>query len=252
MTAVISLLVVISLSVLATRIGAIALIHTGLSKEAAKFQARSAYLGVGFTTQESEMVVNDPVRRKILTILIFLGNAGIITTISSVIFSFISIEESGFFSTEVMVLLSGLVILIALARSSFIDRKLSILIDKALKHYTDLDVKDYYSLLHLEENYRVSEIKVKKKDWLNRKTLNQLKLDEEGIRVLGIKRANGKYLGAPVGKTEIKENDVIILYGKIKTLQSLENRKEGSGGDEEHHHAVNQEEERKIREDKEE
>ncbi len=86
MTAVISLLVIITLSVLATRIGAIAFVHTGISKEAAKFQARSAYLGVGFTTRESEMVVNDPVRRKILTILIFLGNAGIITTISSVIF----------------------------------------------------------------------------------------------------------------------------------------------------------------------
>lgn len=251
MTAVISLLVVITLSVLATRIGAIALVHTGLSKEAAKFQARSAYLGVGFTTQESEMVVNDPVRRKILTILIFLGNAGIITTISSVIFSFISIEESGFFSTEVLVLLSGLILLIVLARSSFIDRKLSELIDKALKRYTDLDIKDYYSLLHLEENFRVSEIKVKEEDWLNRKTLNQLKLDEEGIRVLGIKRADGKYLGAPVGKTEIKESDIIILYGKIKSLQSLENRKEGSGGDEEHHQAVSQEEERKKREDKE-
>lgn len=110
------------------------------------------------------MVVNDPVRRKILTILIFLGNAGIITTISSVIFSFISIEESGFLSTESMVLFSGLLLLIALSRSKFIDRKLSSLIDKALKHYTYLDVKDYYSLLHLEENYRVSEIKVKKED----------------------------------------------------------------------------------------
>ena len=110
------------------------------------------------------MVVNDPVRRKILTILIFLGNAGIITTISSVIFSFISIEESGFLSTESMVLFSGLLLLIALSCSKFIDWKLSSLIDKALKHYTYLDVKDYYSLLHLEENYRVSEIKVKKED----------------------------------------------------------------------------------------
>lgn len=192
---------------LATRIGAIALVQTGLSKEAAKFQARSAYLGVGFTTQESEMVVNDPVRRKFLTILIFLGNAGIITTISSVIFSFISIEESGFFSTEVLVFFSGLILLIALAKSSFVDRKLSLLIDKMLKKYTHLDVRDYYSLLHLEEDFRVSELKVKEEDWLNRNTLDQLKLDEEGVRVLGIKR----------GKENIWEHLVEKLRSKKTT-----------------------------------
>ncbi|MFO8147131.1 MAG: potassium channel family protein [Bacteroidota bacterium] len=251
MTAIISLLVIITLSMLATRIGTIAFVHTGLSKDAAKFQARSAYLGVGFTTKESEMVVNDPVRRKILTILIFLGNAGIITTISSVIFSFISIEESGFFSTEIMVLFSGLLLLITLSRSKFIDRKLSSLIDKALKHYTYLDVKDYYGLLHLEENYRVSEIKVKKEDWLTNKTLEKLKLDAEGVRVLGVRRLNGKYIGAPKGETELKEGDVVILYGKIETLHSLERRKEGSSGDMEHSNAVSEQKKREHKQEQE-
>lgn len=242
MAAIISLLVIISLSVLATRIGALALVHTGLSKEAAKFQARSAYMGVGFTTSESELVVNDPVRRKILTILIFLGNAGIITTISSVIFSFISIEESGFFSTEVVVLISGLLLLIFLSRSKFIDRKLSAVIDRALQRYTDLDVKDYYSLLHLEEDYRVSELKASGDDWLSGETLIDLQLDAEGVRVLGIKRENGNYIGAPVGKTQIRKGDIVILYGKTSTLQSIENRKKGSSGDDEHRQEVSKQE----------
>lgn len=240
MTAVISLLVIITLSVLTTRFGTLALIHTGLSKEVAKFQARSAYMGVGFTTNESELVMKDPVRRKILTIMIFLGNAGIITTISSVIFSVISIDESGFFSTEVIVLFTGLIVLLILSRSSFVDRKLSVLINTALKKYTYLDVKDYYSLLHLEQDYRVSEIKVSKKDWLNNKTLSNLKLDAEGIRLLGIKRENGKYIGAPVGHTKIKENDILILYGRTSSLGSIEKRKEGSSGDLEHKNAVSE------------
>lgn len=242
MTAIISLLVIISLSVLATRIGALALIHTGLSKEAANFQARSAYMGVGFTTSESELVVNDPVRRKILTILIFLGNAGIITTISSVIFSFISIEESGFFSTEIVVLISGLLLLIFLSRSKFIDRKLSAVINKALQQYTDLEVKDYYSLLHLEGDYRVSELKATGDDWLSGETLNELQLDAEGVRVLGIRRENGDYIGAPVGKTRIKKGDIVILYGKTSTIQSIEKRKKGSTGDSEHQQEVHKQE----------
>lgn len=249
MTAIISLLVIISLSILATRIGSIALIHTGLSKEAAKFQARSAYMGVGFTTRESELVVNDPVRRKILTILIFVGNAGIITTISSVIFSFISIEESGFFSTEVIVLFSGLAILLFLSRSKFVGKKLSILIDKALEKYTDLDVRDYYSLLHLENDYRVSEVKVGTNDWLVDKNLKELQLNEEGVLVLGIKRGSGKYIGAPTGKTKIQAADIVILYGRTSTIQNIEKRKEGGTGDTEHQKSVD--EQKKIEQDEE-
>ena len=243
MTGIISLLVIISLSLLATRIGALALMHTGLSKEAAEFQARSAFMGVGFTTQESEMVVNNPVRRKILTVLMFLGNAGIITTISSVIFSFISLEQSGFLSSEVLVLISGLLLLFILSQSKWVDHKLSGIINAALSRYSYLDVKDYYSLLHLTDDYRVSELRVAEKDWLANKSLDTLDLASEGIIVLGIKRENGKYIGAPVGDTEVKENDVLILYGRIKLLEQLEKRKEGHSGDQEHREAIHEQEE---------
>lgn len=243
MTAIISLLIIISLSILTTRIGTLALVHTGLSKEVAKFQARSAFMGVGFTTNEAELVVNHPVRRKILTILFFLGNAGIITTISSAIFSFISLEQSGFFSLEVLVLITGLGLLLYLAQSHWIDRRLSVVIEKALDRYTQLDVKDYYSLLHLADDYRVSEIKVEEKGWLQNKNLKELDLDAEGILVLGIKRGDGKYVGAPVGKTRVKKDDILILYGRRRLLHSLETREEGSSGDEEHRDAVNEQQE---------
>ena len=61
MVALIGLLIVFSLSILITRIATIALTYTGLSKEASRFQARSAFTGVGFTTSESEKVVGQKV-----------------------------------------------------------------------------------------------------------------------------------------------------------------------------------------------
>lgn len=245
MTAIISLLIIITLSVLTTRIGTLALVHTGLSKETAKFQARSAFMGVGFTTRESELVVNNPVRRKILTILIFLGNAGIITTISSVFFSFLSLERSETFSAEIVVLISGLIILWSLSQSHWIDKKLSRVIDWALSRYTNLDVRDYYSLLHLSKEYRVSEIKVEENGWLKSKTLAEANLDAEGISVLGIKRPTGKYIGAPEGKTTIEKDDILIIYGRYDLINSLEKRKEGGEGDSAHKDAVNKQ--RKIK-----
>ena len=74
MISIVSLLVVIFVSILITRIATIALTHTGLTKESAKFQARSAFSGAGFTTSESELVVNHPVRRRIVMFLILIGN----------------------------------------------------------------------------------------------------------------------------------------------------------------------------------
>ena len=53
----ISLFVIVTLSALITRVAAIALAHTGLSTESARFQARSAYTGTGFTTGESEKIM---------------------------------------------------------------------------------------------------------------------------------------------------------------------------------------------------
>ena len=65
MSTLLTLLVVIGVSLLITRIATLALAATGLSTESAKFQARSAFSGAGFTTHEAENVVGHPVRRRI-------------------------------------------------------------------------------------------------------------------------------------------------------------------------------------------
>ena len=57
MIAIASLLLVLLLSLIILRVASEALILTGLSREAARFQARSAWTGTGFTTAESELVV---------------------------------------------------------------------------------------------------------------------------------------------------------------------------------------------------
>ena len=51
------------MSLLVTRIASVALVLTGLSQEASRFQARSALACVGYTTHEAELIVNHPVRQ---------------------------------------------------------------------------------------------------------------------------------------------------------------------------------------------
>jgi hypothetical protein len=76
-------IIVLLISFIVVRIGAIAFQLTGLEWSLAKFQALSCFTGTGFTTKESELVVSNPQRRKIASVLIVLGNAGLVTMIAT-------------------------------------------------------------------------------------------------------------------------------------------------------------------------
>lgn len=94
MIAAVSLFLIITISVLITKISTIALVHTGLSEESAKFQSRSAYTGAGISSEETENIMNHPVRRKIIYNLMLIGNAGIVTAMSSLILTFVLPESN--------------------------------------------------------------------------------------------------------------------------------------------------------------
>ncbi len=83
-----SVFVVVLVSLVITRVATVALSLTGMSREAARFQARSAFFGVGFTTTEAESVMGHPVRRRIVMLLMVIGSAGIAGVIASVVVSF--------------------------------------------------------------------------------------------------------------------------------------------------------------------
>jgi Trk-type K+ transport system membrane component len=69
LTPILALVVIALVSLLAVRVGATALMMTGLSWDTASFQAYSAFFGVGFTTREAEMVVNQLIPRIQLCVL---------------------------------------------------------------------------------------------------------------------------------------------------------------------------------------
>lgn len=76
-------IVVVAVSFIVVRIGAIAFQLTGLHWSQAKFQALSCFTGTGFTTRESELIVGHSQRRRIASILMVLGNAGLVLLIAT-------------------------------------------------------------------------------------------------------------------------------------------------------------------------
>ncbi len=76
-------ILVVAVSFIIVRIGAIAFQLTGLRWTQAKFQALSCFTGTGFTTRESELIVGHSQRRRIASILMVLGNAGLVLLIAT-------------------------------------------------------------------------------------------------------------------------------------------------------------------------
>jgi len=240
--ALLSLLSVLVISILVVRVATVALTLTGLSHELARFQARSALTGSGFTTSESESVVSHPVRRRIIMTLMLLGNAGIVTVVSSLILSFINRDPtrgmSGTLWFRVVVLVGGLSALWWIAHSRWVDRWMSGWITRALKRWTDLEIRDYAGLLRLAGDYAVVELGVEPGDWLAERSLGDLRLADEGVLVLGIERPGGTYVGAPRGESRLSPQDRILLYGRQDVLADLDQRRAGDTGDMAHRRAV--------------
>lgn len=237
MVGITSLLLVVALSLIVTRIATVILTATGMSRESARFQARSAFTGAGFTTSESERVVDHPLRRRVIATLMLLGNAGIIAAASSTILGF----RGGGFAREywrVLELVVGLILLVFVSRSRRVDRALTAAIAHLVHRYTDLPTRDLAGLLQLSGRYAVSELAVRENEWLAGRSLAELALRDEGAVVLGVTRGDGRYVGAPTGQTTLEPGDVLVVYGRSELLRELDDRPAGPHGDLAHRAAV--------------
>lgn len=237
MSAVILLVVVALVSLLVTRVATIALTVTGLPHEAARFQARSALTGVGFTTSETEQVVNHPVRRRIVMALMLVGNVGLVTAMAGLLGGFLGAGGQAS-AVRIALLVGGLAAVYTLSRSPWVDRHLSRLIRRVLFRHTDLRVRDYASLLHLHGDYAIHELLVEEGDWLAGHSLGELRLKDEGLLVIGVIGPEGRYEGVPSAETRLLPGETAILYGRGEAFTRLAQRGAGRHGDREHEEQV--------------
>jgi len=236
MIALFSLFIIIFVSIIIVRIGAIALELTGIPQEIAAFQAQSAFSGTGFTTTEAEAIVNHPARRKIIRILIMLGSAGLTSSVTTLILTFVG-QGRAAVTYRGIVLAIGLIIIYFLARSKVIYKFMKRVIKNFLQKHTSLIIMDYQEILGLRKGYGISKFKVKKDSWLADKELKSLDIRNEGILILTINRKAGdktEMIGAPTADTIIQPGDELVCYGKADSIKKLSERLKGNQGNIEH------------------
>jgi hypothetical protein len=234
--AVVSFLALIALFLTSARVAAVALEATGMARDSAQFQARSALLGVGFTTKEAEDITSHPTRRKIVLWLMTFGNAGVITGIGSFLLTFGNAAPSQTLQRSGL-LAAGIVVLLLAVHTSAANRLIDSVTRASLRRFTELDTRDFASLLRFDSDYAVTEFHAHDGEWAVDRRLSDLHLTQEGVVVLGLHRADGRFIGTPTGDTVIHAGDLVLAYGRADVLRELASRR-SSEGDQAHEVAV--------------
>jgi len=212
-------LLVIFISFLVIRGAAVALMMTGMDEKKAKFQALSAFSGTGFTTKEAESVINNPKRRRIVTWLMIMGNAGIVTVIVTATSSIVT--SKGYqLSLDILLLLGGIFLIYKIVtHKGFIRRWESFIEDKFVKSRTfEEDVTE--DLLHFIEGYGLVRVIVTENSPLIRSSIAEHKLTEKEILVLGIERGKS-WIPIPKPKETIQNGDKLVVYGSLNVLKGV-------------------------------
>ena len=228
--------IVVVASFIIVRIGAIAFQLTGLEWSLAKFQALSCFSGTGFTTKEAELITGHPQRRRIATILIILGNAGLVTMIATVASalnpqqtlwarlseSLLPVSIPRYLVPWVNLLLIVIAVWVLYKLSS--NRKLvKNLTDKLRRRIITRALfkpVSFEELLLVAGGYGVAKIDVTGDNPLVNKTLAESGLRKKQITVLGIVRAEAT-LPNPPADTQILAGDELLSFGKLENIRNM-------------------------------
>ena len=209
MAAALTIAILLALSVSIVRIGAVAMRLTGLPENIARFQCVSALTGTGFTTHEAEMIVNYPIRRRIVVALMVLGNLGLISIASTFIVAFVRTGPDAqhiVVQAAIMALAIGITFLVLTNRT--LDRGMCGVIGHILLRTTSLGESGYHRILQLG-----SELSIAEHEFFGPRgtPLGALGLKEQNV--LAIRPAGSRQTTATSPDTLVNPGDVLVLCG---------------------------------------
>ena len=213
------LLIAILVSFIIVRIGGFALELTGIEPEIARFQALSAFSGTGFTTREAERVVGHKTRRRIVTILIILGNAGLVTIIATLVASFTQVEGYMWFFIRLAIIVGGIFGFYQLIIRSNVGQRILDRLQRPLMNRILREAPAVEEIFHVEKDWAISLVMIKGSS--KSIGLSVADITAEGdIEILGIDRAD-TYLTRPSLDDKIMKGDRLLIYGNRKSVRRM-------------------------------
>lgn len=234
----IALFIIAMVSWIVVQAGATAFMMTGLSRSVAEFQAISCFFGVGFTTNEAEMIVSHPVRRRLAAHLIIVGNIGLTSAVGAFIISFtgdqpdflnaiMHTDEPVSFMVRLIVIIVGVALIAVFFRLGFVKRVIEFAVKSSLERTHAIQVVDYETVLRSDAGFAVMQVEIDSDNEYIGRTLAGAQLGSKGVLILSIQRASGEHLGTPHPTSPLLEGDVLTVYGHEGAIKDVLGLREG-------------------------
>jgi len=215
------LLIAILVSFIVVRIGGFALQLTGIEPDVARFQALSAFSGTGFTTREAERVVGNRTRRRIVTILIILGNAGMVTVIATLVASFTQVSGYAWFFIRLAIIVGGIFGLYQLIIRSNVGQRIVDWLQRPVMNRILRVAPAVEEVFHVERDWAIILVMIKGSSNIIGLSVADITAEED-IEVLAIDRA-GTYLTRPNWDEKIMGGDRLLVYANRKSVKRILN-----------------------------
>jgi len=213
------LLIAILVSFIVVRIGGFALQLTGIEPEVARFQALSAFSGTGFTTREAERVVGNKTRRRIVTILIILGNAGTVTVIATLVASFTQVEGYMWFFIRLAIIVGGIFGLYQLIMRSNIGHRIPGWLQRPVINRILGETPAVEEIFRVEKDWAVSIVTIEESSESIGLSVADITVEGD-VEILSIDRG-GTYLTRPDREEKIVEGDRLLVYANRKSVKRI-------------------------------
>lgn len=199
-----------------------ALIATGLPPDIAGFQARSAFSGAGFTTTESENVVNHGARRKIISVAMLVGSLGTPTLVVTVVVGLIA-PGPGSTTERTLVAISGIMLIFLVLGA----RPMKNLMLRVGNHYARSRLipalsSDPKELLSLGNGFMVGSVRLTQEPGDTYRSLAGIRESMPGVQVLGVRRGSSFFGEQPLDITLHEDDELVVFASRDSLTEALE------------------------------
>ncbi len=201
------------------RIGALALQMTGIEPDVARFQALSALTGTGFTTTEAERVVRHRTRRRIISILIIVGNAGLLTIIGALVVAFTRVAGYHGLLINLAVLIAGIIALYWLIAASRFGNRIIAWFMRPIMGRALRNAPEVEEIFGVEKGWSVNLVSIRKGSKSIDATVSSVRSSTD-LEILAIERPEAS-IARPDDGEKIKEGDRLLVYGRGAAVKRL-------------------------------
>ncbi len=209
-------IVYLTIILIVIEINTILFTFTGLKKNIARFQVISMLTGTGFTTGESELIIDHPIRRRLGAFLILFGAFSLAVIISAIS----SILSDEFFTMKIGYVAGTLVLFLFVLKVGKVKNKLTVLFEHELERNFDLQDMTIKDVFLTEENDYLVEVPLHSSSTMIGGKLIEKLNSEEDINVLSIKRGE-IIIRKKRLNTELQAGDFILMFGDKEVIRRI-------------------------------